>query len=122
MSYIYEHKNELIVSNVSKNKELQDIEKALTKLKNQEKKLVDLYISSNLNVDAINTKNDMIKKQILKLEEKKKIIDPDDSNKEYTLELIKKLDCEAKNNEIIFHNKLGLSFIWDSLNRKTKKD
>ena len=78
---MYDHKNELITSNSSKSKEIKDIEKALTKLKNQEKKLVDLYISSNLNVDAINTKNDMIKKEILKLEGKKKLIDPDDSNK-----------------------------------------
>ena len=120
--YMYEHKSELITSNTSKSKEINDIEKALIKLKNQEKKLVDLYISSNLNVDAINTKNDMIKKEILKLEKKKKQIDPDNSNKEYTLELIKKLDCEMENNEIIFHNKLGLSFVWDSLNRKSKKE
>ena len=60
--YMCEHKSELITSNTSKNKEINDIEKALIKLKNQEKKLVDLYISSNLNVDAINTKNEMIKK------------------------------------------------------------
>ena len=120
--YMYEHKSELITSNASKSKEINDIEKALIKLKNQEKKLVDLYISSNLNVDAINTKNDMIKKEILKLENKKKQIDPDNSNKEYTLELIKKLDCKVENNEVIFHNKLGLSFVWNSLNRKAKKE
>ena len=120
--YMYEHKSELITSNTSKSKEINDIEKALIKLKNQEKKLVDLYISSNLNVDAINTKNEMIKKEILKLENKKKQIDPDNSNKEYTLELIKKLDCEMKNDDVIFHNKLGLSFVWDSLNRKAKKE
>lgn len=120
--YMYEHKSELITSNTSKSKEINDIEKALIKLKNQEKKLVDLYISSNLNVDAINTKNEMIKKEILKLENKKKQIDPDNSNKEYTLELIKKLDCEMKNDDDIFHNKLGLSFVWDSLNRKAKKE
>jgi len=120
--YMYEHKSELITSNTSKSKEINDIEKALVKLKNQEKKLVDLYISSNLNVDAINTKNEMIKKEILKLENKKKQIDPDNSNKEYTLELIKKLDCKLEDNEIIFNNKLGLSFVWDSLNRKAKKE
>ena len=120
--YMYEHKSELITSNTSKSKEINDIEKALIKLKNQEKKLVDLYISSDLNVDAINTKNDMIKKEILKLENKKKQIDPDNSNKEYTLELIKKLDCKVENNEVVFHNKLGLSFVWDSLNRKAKKE
>lgn len=120
--YMYEHKSELITSNTSKSKEINDIEKALIKLKNKEKKLVDLYISSNLNVDAINTKNEMIKKEILKLENKKKQIDPDNSNKEYTLELIKKLDCEMKNDDVIFHNKLGLSFVWDSLNRKAKKE
>lgn len=120
--YMYEHKSELITSNTSKSKEINDIEKALIKLKNQEKKLVDLYISSNLNVDAINTKNEMIKKEILKLENKKKQIDPDNSNKEYTLELIKKLDCKLEDNDIIFHNKLGLAFIWNSLNRKAKKE
>lgn len=64
----------------------------------------------------------MIKKEILRLEEKKKLIDPNSLNKEYTLELIKKLDCKLENNEIIFNNKLAFSFTWDSLNRKTKKE
>lgn len=51
-------------------KGISDIDKAIEKLKLQEKKLVDLYLSSNLNVDAINHKNEVIKKEIEKLNKK----------------------------------------------------
>ena len=51
-------------------KDISDIDKAIEKLKLQEKKLVDLYLSSNLNVDAINHKNEVIKKEIEKLNKK----------------------------------------------------
>lgn len=51
-------------------KDISNIDKAIEKLKLQEKKLVDLYLSSNLNVDAINHKNEVIKKEIEKLNKK----------------------------------------------------
>ena len=35
---------------------------------------------------------------------------------------MKKLDCDIENNEVIFKNKLGFAFIFDSLNRKSKKE
>ncbi len=35
---------------------------------------------------------------------------------------MKKLDCDIENNEVIFKNKLGFSFIFYSLNRKSKKE
>jgi site-specific DNA recombinase len=121
--YIYDMDNEIITCNSSKTKDIKDIEKAIEKLKLQEKKLVDLYLSSTLNVETINHKNDVIKKEIEKLNKKKELLDPDDDFKDYTVELIKKLDCTYENdNNIIFNNKLGFSFIWDSLNRKTKKE
>lgn len=119
---MYEQKNEIIVCNSNRSKELKDIDKAIDKLKLQEKKLVDLYLTSNLNVDAINHKNEMIKKEIQKLNNKKDALDPDNEFKEYTLELSKKLDCVKENDEYIFTNNLGFSFVWDSLNRKTKRD
>jgi len=120
--YMYESKNEIIVCNSNRSKELKDIDKAIDKLKLQEKKLVDLYLTSNLNVAAINHKNEMIKKEIQKLNNKKDALDPDNEFKEYTLELSKKLDCVKENDEYIFTNNLGFSFVWDSLNRKTKRD
>lgn len=119
--YMYESKNEIIVCNSNRSKELKEIDKAIDKLKLQEKKLVDLYLTSNLNVDAINHKNEMIKKEIQKLNNKKGALDPDNEFKEYTLELSKKLDCVKENDEYIFTNNLGFSFVWDSLNRKTKR-
>ncbi|MCI8346576.1 MAG: recombinase family protein [Bacilli bacterium] len=82
-------------------KDIKDIEKAIKKLKLQEKKLVDLYLTSNLNVDVINHKNEVIKNEIEKLGRKKEILDTND--------------------EVIFPNHLGLTFIFDSLNRKAKQ-
>ena len=52
--------SEIIVCNSTKTKDIKNIEKAIEKLKMQEKKLVDLYLSSTLNVETINNKNDII--------------------------------------------------------------
>ena len=121
--YMYDTDNEIIVSNSTRTKEIKDIDKAIEKLKQQEKKLVDLYLSSSLNVEVINYKNEVIKKEIDKLNQKKVKLDPEDDFKDYTVELIKKLDCDYKDDDnILFKNKLGFSFLWDSLNRKTKKE
>ena len=120
--YMYDMDNEIIVCNSTKTKDIKDIEKAIEKLKMQEKKLVDLYLSSTLNVETINNKNDIIKREIENLNKKKQQIDPNNDFKEYTIELLKKLDCNLEDNEVILKNKLGFAFVFDSLNRKSKKE
>ena len=120
--YMYDMDNEIIVCNSTKTKDIKDIEKAIEKLKMQEKKLVDLYLSSTLNIETINYKNDIIKKEIENLNKKKQQIDPNNDFKEYTIELLKKIDCIIEKNEIIFRNKICFSFVFDSLNRKSKKE
>ena len=120
--YMFYITNEIIVCNSTKTKDIKEIEKAIDKLKIQEKKLVDLYLSSTLDVETINHKNEMIKKEIENLNKKRKQIDPDNDFKEYTIELLKKMDCEIQGNEAIFKNKLAFSCIFDSLNRKAKKE
>ena len=120
--YMYDNSNEIIISNKNKTNELKEIDKAIANLQMQEKRLVDLYISSNLDINYINNKNESIKNEILKLTEKKKQLDPDDEFKEYTIELLSKLNCKLINNNIFFYDNLGFTFIWDSLNRKAKKE
>ena len=120
--YMYDMDNEIIVCNSTKTKDIKDIEKAIEKLKMQEKKLVDLYLSSTLNIETINYKNDIIKKEIENLNKKKQQIDPNNDFKEYTIELLKKIDCITEKDEVIFRNKIGFSFVFDSLNRKSKKE
>jgi site-specific DNA recombinase len=122
--YMLSMNNEIIISNSTKNKDIKEIEKAIEKLKLQEKKLVDLYLSSTLNVESINHKNDTIKKEIEKLNKKKSTLDPDNNSKEYTTELIKKLDCTEENDKLIFTNikMIGFTFFYDLLSRKSKRD
>lgn len=116
--------NEIITCNSTKSDDVKDIEKAIEKLKLQEKRLVDLYLSSNLDVETINHKNDVIKKEIDKLNQKKVRLDPDNNSKEYTIELVKKLDCTEKNNTLFFTNikNIGLAFLYDLLSREAKRD
>ena len=122
--YMYDADNEIIVCNSTKTKEIKDIDNAIEKLKQQEKKLVDLYLSSNLDVETINHKNDVIKKEIDKLNQKKVRLDPDNNSKEYTIELVKKLDCAEKNNTLFFTNikNIGFAFLYDLLSREAKRD
>lgn len=116
--------NEIIVCNSTKSKDIKEIEKAIEKLKMQEKRLVDLYLSSTLDVETINHKNDVIKKEIDKLNKKKTTLDPDNNSKEYTVELIKKLDCIEENDSLIFTNikNIGFTFLYDLLSREAKRD
>ena len=74
--------NEIITCNSTKSNDVKEIEKAIEKLKLQEKRLVDLYLSSTLDVETINHKNDVIKKEIEKLNKKKITLDPDNESKE----------------------------------------
>ena len=120
--YMYEMDSEIIVCNSTKTKDIKNIEKPIAKLKMQEKKLVDLYLSSTLNVEIINHKNDAIKKEIETLNKKKQHIDPNNDFKEYTIELLKKLDCNVENGKIITNNKIAFTFIFNSLKRKTKQE
>ena len=120
--YMYDMDSEIIVCNSTKTKDIKDTEKAIEKLKLQEKKLVDLYLSSNLNIETINNKNDVIKREIENLNKKKQQLDPNNDFKEYTVELLKKLNLSIENNENAFKNRLSFTFIFDSLNRKSKKE
>ena len=120
--YMQDNTNEILTSNSKKSTELKDIDKAIDKLKMQEKKLVDLYLSSSLNVEVINQKNENIKKEIAKLTNKKESLFPEDDNKEYTIELLKKLDCKQEQDTIIFPNDFTLLGMWKTLNKKSKKE
>ena len=122
--FILSMDNEIITCKSTKSNDIKEIEKAIEKLKLQEKRLVDLYLSSNLDVETINYKNDVIKKEIDKLNKKKISLDPDNSSQEYTVELIKKLDCIEENETLIFTNikNIGFTFLYDLLSREAKRD
>ena len=122
--FILSMDNEIITCKSTKSNDIKEIEKAIEKLKLQEKRLVDLYLSSNLDVETINYKNDIIKKEINKLNKKKISLDPDNSSQEYTVELIKKLDCIEENETLIFTNikNIGFTFLYDLLSREAKRD
>ena len=64
------------------------------------------------------------KKEIDKLNKKKISLDPDNSLQEYTVELIKKLDCLEENDNLIFTNikNIGFTFLYGLLSRETKRD
>ena len=119
--YMYDMDNELIIANTSSSKEIDIIDKSISKLEEQSKRLIDLYLESNLNVDIINKKNEKLKKDINTLRKKKESLDPNNQSKEYLVELQNKLDCYVKNNKILFPNKLEFSFMWHSLNKKSQR-
>lgn len=122
--FMFSMDNEIITCNSTKSDDVKDIEKAIEKLKLQEKRLVDLYLSSNLDVETINHKNDVIKKEIDKLNQKKVRLDPDNNFEEYTVELVKKLDCTEENDTLFFTNvkSIGFAFLYDLLSREAKRD
>ncbi len=116
--------NGIITCNATKSNDAKEIEKAIEKLKIQEKKLVDLYLSSTLDVETINHKNNVIKKEIEKLNKKKISLDPDNESKEYTTELVKKLDCAKEDDKLIFTNikMIDFTFFYNLLSKEAKRD
>ena len=122
--FMLSQENEIITSSSSKTDDLKEIDKAIEKLKMQEKRLVDLYLDNRLDINIINQKNDSIKNELEKLNKKKLTLDPDNDFKDYTVELIKKLDCTEENDNIVFSNikNIGFSFLYDLLSREAKKD
>lgn len=120
--YMYDIDNEIIIPNTNRTKELKTIDKAIEKLKIQSNRLVDLYISSDIPVEAINSKSDKIKKEIAKLTREKNKLDPQNEFKDYLVELLKKLNVEKKDSTYYFKKELCFAFKWESLNRKTKKE
>ena len=64
-------KYSLVLAHKEKSKELDTINNALSKLKKEEEKLMELYLQSSINVEIINKKNESIQNEISKLEDKK---------------------------------------------------
>ena len=93
--------NEIITSSSSKTDDLKKIDKAIEKLKIQEKRLVDLYFDNKLGLKIIKQKNDTFKNELSKLNNKK-------------------LDCTEK---MINYFLLILKiFLYDLLSKKAKRD
>ena len=117
--YMLNNPENIIAPKNDKSKEFEQIEKSLKKLKDQEKKLVDLYLSSNINVESINNKNESIKKEIELLEEKKKQLDEQDCI-DIKVELLTEIN-DKNLNKYLLNNELPLYNKWEQLNKTTRK-
>ena len=105
---------ELLLPNNKNNTELDFINKALSKLKTDESKLLELYLNSSINVEVINKKNEQIQNDIKKLELQKSKYETVEEDYSYNnlVEMFKEKD---KNNLV------GIDNLWDLLDRKDKK-
>ena len=112
---------QIMIANTSTNKEIDKIDKAISKLEEQEKRLVDLYLESNINVDAINKRNDKVKKDIDSLRKQKSSLDPENIAKEYIVDIIKKYNGNINGEYVEFPNKLALSDMWKAINEESRK-
>ena len=120
--YMVENKYEVMITNTSYNKDIDKIDKAIIKLEEQEKKLVDLYLESNINVEAINKKNEKLKKDIDGLKKQKEQLDPENLSKEAVVDLAKQFDYKKEENNFLFNNPLAFAFLWRGLNKKSQRD
>ena len=120
--YMIENKYEIMITNTSYNKDIDKIDKAIIKLEEQEKKLVDLYLESNINVQAINKKNEKLKKDIDGLKKQKEQLDPENLSKEAVVDLAKQFEYKNEENDFLFNNPLAFAFLWRGLNKKSQRD
>lgn len=105
---------ELLIPNKQNNSELDSINKALSKLKIDESKLLELYLNSSINVEVINRKNEQIQNDIKKLElEKSKY---ETIEVDYSSYDLKEMLIEKDNNKLV-----GIDNLWSLLDRKDKK-
>lgn len=95
--------------------ELVRVSKAIENLSKQEKKLIELYLNSDLNVEVINEKNKMIKSELSKLKHKESELSRGQVLKFDTslLEMFNKKEIKAN---------LPIPNIWNTLKRNIKKE
>ena len=120
--YMIENKYEIMITNTSYNKDIDKIDKAIIKLEEQEKKLVDLYLESNINVQVINKKNEKLKKDIDGLKKQKEQLDPENLSKEAVVDLTRQFEYKNEENDFLFNNPLAFAFLWRGLNKKSQRD
>lgn len=117
--YMLNNPENIIEPKNDKNKDFEALEKSLKKLKEQEKRLVDLYLTSTLNVETINKKNEMIKKEIDELENKKKKLKEDDYY-DVKIELLSNMNDNNLNNYLL-NKERPLYKKWERLDKNTRK-
>ena len=109
-----ENKYSLLLPYQEKNSELNDINKALDKLEKEQKKLMELYLNSSIDIGIINDKSQSIQNEINKLNMKKvKLEEYDVNTKNYSLKEM----LDNKNHSSI----IGFDNAWNLLDRKDKK-
>ncbi len=117
--YMLNNPENIIEPKNDKNKEFEQLEKSLKKLKEQEKRLVDLYLTSTLNVETINKKNEIIKKEIDELEKKKEKLKEDDFCN-VKIELLSSMNDNNLNNYLL-NEELPIYKKWEQLDKNTRK-
>ena len=117
--YMIENPENIIKPKVDINKDFENIEKAINKLKTQEEKLVELYLSSSLDVETINKKNEIIKSEIFELEKKKQLLNYEEPI-EVKVELLNNTNSNELNNYLL-NKELPIYQKWLMLNPDTKK-
>ena len=114
-----ENPENIIKPKIDTNKDFENIEKAIQKLKQQEEKLVELYLSSSLDVETINRKNEMIKSEITELEAKKKELNYEEPL-DIKIDLIDSFNNTNLNNYLM-NKELPIYQKWLKLDPETKK-
>ena len=109
-----ENPENIIKPKIDTNKDFENIEKAIQKLKQQEEKLVELYLSSSLDVETINRKN-----EISELEKKKQELNYEEPI-EVKIELIDNFSNTNLNNYLM-NKELPIYQKWLMLDPETKK-
>ena len=117
--YMIENPENIIKPKVDINKDFENIEKAINKLKVQEEKLVELYLSSSLDVETINKKNEIIKSEIFELEKKKQLLNYEEPI-DVKVELINSFNSNELNKYLI-NKELPIYQKWLLLDPDTKK-
>ena len=117
--YMINNPKNILLPNKENTKELIDLDNALKQLRDKEKRLVDLYLESNLSVEVINKKQDSIKREIEIIETKKKTF-KDYETTDYKVELLNNINDSNFENYLL-NNKLPIYDKWDKLNKKTKQ-
>lgn len=88
-------------------------------IKAQEEKLVELYLSSSLDVETINKKNEIIKSEIFELEKKKQLLNYEEPV-EVKVELLNNTNSNELNNYLL-NKELPIYQKWLMLDPDTKK-
>lgn len=119
-NYVFVNDFTVVASHNVENEEIKKLDKAISQVEQKQKRLVELYVNSSIDVQAINQMDESVKQEFDRLREKRDAITNKDAV-EVPIEVIKKYQVYEKYDPMKVYP-YNLTVVWEALKQSVKKE